>query len=181
MKQPIVRRWWQRPFTNRRGVAAMEFAVIAPMLIAVFFGGFTTLDAAMVYRKVTDTSVELANITSQYTTMSQTDVNTVLGAASTIMAPYPTAAMSIVLSEVTTDSNGNATVTWSQAFQGTALAQGSSVTMPAGFDTPNTSYILVQSAYTYTPTVGSSFIGSIPITKETVMLPRASSSIPFTG
>ncbi len=181
MKQHALARWWQRLAANRSGIAAMEFAVIAPMLIVVFLGGFQTLDAAMVYRKVTDTTVELANITSQYTTMSQTDVNTVLGAAATIMAPYPTVAMSIVLTEVTTDSNGNATVTWSQAFQGTALAQGSTVNMPAGFDTPNTSYILVQSSYQYTPTVGTSIIGPIPISKEVPMLPRASASIPFTG
>jgi Flp pilus assembly protein TadG len=172
-------RTWSR--ARRRGVAAMEFAAVAPALVVVFLGSFQLLDAATVYRKLTDTTVQLANVTSQYTTMSLTDVNTVLGATSTIMSPYATTVMSIVLSEVTTDNNGNATVTWSQAFQGTPLAKGSGVTMPTGFNSPNTSYIVVQSTYAYTPSVGASIIGSIPMSKQVVMLPRASSSIPFTG
>lgn len=164
-----------------RGVVALEFAAVAPMIVIMFLGTFQILNAVTAYRKLTDTTVELANITCQYTTMGQTDVNTVLNAAATIMAPYPTTPMSIVLSEVTTDNNGNATVTWSKAFQGTPLAKGSSITMPTGFDTPNTNYIVVQSTYTFTPTIGESIVGSIPLSREAVMLPRASASIPYTG
>lgn len=177
-----ARAWsWMRSRAARRGIAAMEFAAVAPALVIVFLGSFQVLDAATVFRKLTDTTAQLANITSQYTTMSQTDVNNVLGASTTIMAPYATSQMSIVLTEVTTDNDGNATVTWSQAWQGTPLAKGSTVSMPAGFDNPNTSYILVQSTYEYTPTVGEGIIGAIPMTKQVVMLPRASASIPFTG
>lgn len=173
------RRWWQRG--GRRGIAAMEFAAVAPLIVTVFLGSFQLLDAATVLRKLGDTTVQLANITAQYTTMSQTDVNNVLDASATIMAPYATTPMSIVLSEVTTDANGNATVTWSQAYQGTALAAGTPMTMPAGFDSPSTSYIVVQASYAFTPSVGGGIIGSIPMSKQVIMLPRASASIPFTG
>lgn len=164
-----------------RGIAALEFALVAPMIVVMFIGSFQILNAVTAYRKLTDTTVELANITCQYTTMGQTDVNTVLNAAATIMAPYSTVPMSIILSEVGTDSNGNATVTWSKAYQTTPLAQGSSVNMPAGFDSPNSHYIVVQSTYSFTPVVGQSFVGTIPLAKEVVMLPRASSSIPYTN
>ncbi len=181
MKQHAFCGWWQRLRANRRGIAALEFAVVAPTIIVALLGGYQLLDAVTVFRKLTDTTVQLANITAQYTTMSQSDVTTVLDASTTIMEPYSTAPISIVLSEITTDANGNATVTWSKALQGTALSAGSTVTMPPGFDNPSTSYILVQSNYAYTPTVGAAFIGPIPMTKQVVMLPRASASIPFTG
>lgn len=164
-----------------RAIATLEFVVFAPALIILMFGSFQFLNAIMAYRKLTDTTVELANITCQYTTMGQTDVQSVLSAAATIMAPYSTLPMSIILSEVSTDDNGNATVTWSQAYQNTPLQQGSPMTMPSGFDTPDSSYIVVQTTYQFTPTVGQSFIGSIPMSQETVMIPRASSSIPYTN
>jgi Flp pilus assembly protein TadG len=181
MTRHTVSRLWQRLRASRRGIAAMEFAAVAPMIVLLFVGGFQILDAITVLRKLTDTTVQLANVTSQYTTMSQTDVNAVLAAAATIMTPYPTTTMSIVLSEVTTDSNGNATVTWSKAFQGTPLGQGAAVTMPPGFDSPSTSYILVQSTFQYTPPIGGGILGTIPMSKQIVMLPRGSASIPFTG
>jgi Flp pilus assembly protein TadG len=181
MKNLALFRLWQRLRTNRRGIAAMEFVAVGPMIALIFVGGFQVLDAVTVLRKLTDTTVQLANITSQYTSMSQADVNTVLAAASTIMTPYTTATMSIVLSEVSTDSNGNATVTWSKAFQGTPLTQGSPVTMPPGFDSPSTSYIMVQATYQYTAPIAAGAIGTIPMSKKIVMLPRGSASIPFTG
>jgi hypothetical protein len=105
----------------------------------------------------------------------------VLGASSQIMTPYSTSNLSIVLSEVTTDNAGKGSVTWSQAYQGTALAAGAPVPMPGGFKTANTSYLLVQTTYAYQPVIGGAFIRPISMTNQMFMLPRSSSSIPYTG
>jgi hypothetical protein len=113
--------------------------------------------------------------------MSSTDVANVMGASSQIMTPYPTSNLTIVLSEVTTDNSGAGSVTWSQSYQGTALSPGAAVTMPAGFKTGNTSYILVQTTYAYQPVIGGAFIKPISMTNQIFMLPRSSSSIPYTG
>jgi Flp pilus assembly protein TadG len=140
------------------------------------------MEAATVYRKLTDTTVQIANVTAQYTTMGSPDVANVLGASSQIMTPYSASNLSIVLSEVTTDNAGKGSVTWSQAYQGgTALAAGASVTMPGGFKTANTSYILVQTTYAYQPVIGGAFVKPISMTNQMFMLPRSSSSIPYTG
>lgn len=171
----------RRLHADRRGIAAMEFAAVAPMLVIVFIGGFQALDAVTALRKLTDATVQVANVAARYATMSQSDVNVVLGAATVIMTPYATTPLSIVLSEITLDANGQATVTWSQAFQGTPLSPGAPVAMPPGFDTPNTSYIMVQTTYQYIPPLGGGLIGPVTMTRQSVMVPRASSSIPFTG
>jgi Flp pilus assembly protein TadG len=170
-----------------RGVAAIEFALVVPILILLYALGFEIAEAATVYRKLTDTTVELANVTAQYTTMAQTDVENVMNATSQIMSPYTTSSLSGTLNEVSTNSAGVATITWSTSFQngvacqGTPLAAGTVVTPPTGFDTPNSSYIMVSTTYGYTPTVGSAFMGNINMSNEIFMLPRASSSIPYTG
>lgn len=163
---------------DARGVAALEFALVVPAVIVVYLVGFEVAEAATVYRKLSDTTVQLANVSAQYTSMTTSDTSTILAASSQIMAPYPTAKLAIVLSEVTTNASGAGSVTWSQAYQGTALTAGAAVTMPSGFKTANSSYMLVQTAYTYQPTIGAAFIGNITMTDQIFMLPRASSSIP---
>jgi Flp pilus assembly protein TadG len=167
---------------DRRGVAAVEFAFTVPVLLVVYLMGFELSEAMATYRKLSDATVELANVTAQYTTMGCTDVTSVMNASSQIMAPYPTQNLTIVVSEITTDNNNIAKVTWSETENCTAgLTPGSVVTLPPGLASQSTSYILVQTTYLYNPIVGGSFIGSIPMTDQIYMLPRASPTIPYTG
>jgi Flp pilus assembly protein TadG len=163
---------------DTRGVAALEFALVVPVVIVVYLVGFEVAEAATVYRKLSDTTVQLANVSAQYTSMNTSDTSTILAASSQIMAPYPTTKLTIILSEVTTNSSGAGSVTWSQAYQGTKLTAGTAVTMPSGFQTPSTSYVLVQTTYTYQPTIGAAFVGDIAMSDKIFMLPRSSASIP---
>lgn len=167
---------------ERRGVAAVEFALVMPMLLVLYLGGYEMENCISTDRKLTLTTSELANVTSQYTTMSTADVSTVLNASAQIMTPYSTQNLSIVLSEVQTDATGKATVTWSKAFGGaTALTATKPVTIPSGLAVPNVYYVMVQTAYAYAPTVGSGFFPSVPLSSQIFILPRQSSSITYTG
>ncbi len=165
-----------------RGLAAVEFALILPIILMLFLGGMELANAAGTHRKLTDTTIELANVVSQYSTMSASDVSSVFNASAQIMAPYPTSQLTIVLSEVTTDANSSPKVTWSQAYNGaTALAVGATVTMPSGLAQPSTSYMLVQTTYQYSPTFGSRYVSAIPMTDSIYILPRQSATITYTG
>ena len=165
-----------------RGIAAVEFALIFPLLAMLYLGGFEICRATAIYRKLADTTSEMANITAQYTTMSASDVSTVMNASAQIMAPYATQSLAVVLSEITTDANSAATVTWSSSFNGaTPLTTGATFTLPTGMAAPSTSFILVQTSYTYTPSISSSFISGFPMTDEIFIIPRQSPSIPYTG
>jgi len=73
-------------------------------------------------------------------------------------------------------------VTWSQAYNGgTALAVGASYTLPSSLRTASTSYMLVQTAYSWSPLVTGGPFGAINMTDQIYGLPRQSSSIPYTG
>jgi Flp pilus assembly protein TadG len=173
-----LRRWG----ADARGVAAIEFALVVPFLLILYFGGYEATEASSAYRKMSDVTVELGEVTAQYTTMSAADVQNVFAASSQIMAPYPTAKLTIVLSEITTNASSNATVTWSQAYQGgSALAVGAPFTLPAGMAAANTSYIFVQTSYTWTPGFQDNFVSNVPMTDQYYMIPRNSASIPYTG
>lgn len=178
----MSRRWAGHLLRDARGVAAVEFALTVPVLILACLGGYEAFQAASAYRKVSATTVELANVVSQYTTMSAADVSTVMSASSQIMAPFPTANLSIVLTEITTNASSQATVTWSQAYNGgAALTPGASYTLPASLQTASTSYMLVQTSYAWRPLVTGGPFGAINLSDQLYGLPRKSASIPYTG
>ena len=183
MRWPLTPSAWRRLRRDKRGVAAVEFALVVPVVIVVYALGFEMAQASTVYRKLTDTTVQLANVTSQYTTLADADLNNIFGASSQIMSPYATAPLTIVLSEVQTDASNNATVWWSVPYPSTVtpLAKNSSVTMPAGMSSPNSYYILVQTTYAYTPTIGGAFMSGLPMANQVFMIPRASSKLPCTS
>jgi Flp pilus assembly protein TadG len=182
MTRGSLRRPWNRAIADNRGAAAVEFALIVPVLILLYAVGFEVCRAATVKRKLTDTTVQLANLTSQYTKVSKSDISTIMNASSETMTPFPNSSLSLVVSEISIDPKGNATVTWSEsylngvAFQGNPLTKAP--TAPASFSTANSSYLVVQSSYAYTPVIAGSFVSPITLTNSSFMLPRDAGSIP---
>lgn len=166
----------------RGGVAAVEFALLVPVLLGLYLGGYEITQALSTYRKLTDTTTEIASIVSQYAVMSSSDVSSVFAATSQIMLPQSASKLTIVLSEVSTDSSSNPTVTWSQSYNGAAaLTAGSKVTLPSGLAMASTSYVLVQTTYKYTPVIGAAFVRPITLHNQIYILPRRSTTIAYTG
>jgi Flp pilus assembly protein TadG len=162
-----------------RGVAAVEFALVTPMLLALYVGGFAMLNAAATSRKVTDTTAQVTNIAAQFTSMQASDAQGLMAASSQIMSPYSTSSLSEVLTLVNVDAKGNATVTWSQPYNGgVALAKTTPVTLPPNMAQPNMSVIWVQTSYTYKPTVGASYFPATHFQAQLYAIPRSSLSIP---
>jgi Flp pilus assembly protein TadG len=175
-------RLWRRAIADVGGAAAVEFALILPVLVLLYAVGFEICEAATVNRKLTDTTVQLANLTSQYTQVAKSDISTIMNASSETMTPFSNGALSVVVSEVSMDAKGNASVTWSEAyldgvaFQGTPLT--TPPTAPPSFQTPNSSYIVVQSTYAYTPVIAGTYMPPITLSSHSFMLPRDAVSIP---
>src|ERR1700733_10993816 len=144
------------------GAAAVEFAALLPFMLAVYLGGVEIGDGVAINRKVTITARDVADLASQYTVIHDTDMNTILGAASTIIAPYPSSPLTVTVSEISTDNNGKSTVTWSQSLpSGSALTPTNTFPLPGTLAVNNTSLIYGQVTYAYTPTLGYVITGTM--------------------
>jgi Flp pilus assembly protein TadG len=166
---------------DRRGAAVSEFTMILPFVLLLFTGAITYGDAIAIDRKVTLTTHTVTDLVTQYTTLSTAELQTLLNASSSIVAPYSASNISVVVSEVSTDASKNATVVWSQpAGNGVALTKGASVTLPPAIDLPNVTYIWGQVSYTYTPSIGYEVTGPIVLTDQTYMSPRLSTTVALT-
>ncbi len=159
------------------GMAAVEFAALLPFMLIVYLGGIEIGDGVAIDRKVAITTRVVADLASRYTTIKNTDMSSILGASSTIIAPYSATPISVTVSQVTCDSKGNATVTWSDSLNGTAHALGSSVTLPGTLAAANVSYIWGEVAYAYTPTLGYVMTGTLTLKNQIFMSPRQSATV----
>ncbi|GBQ92573.1 Flp pilus assembly protein TadG [Acetobacter nitrogenifigens DSM 23921 = NBRC 105050] len=165
----------------RSGVAAIEFALAAPVLILLMVGAYELEDALTVSRKVTTVAHTIANLATQYTSMSDSDADLVLQASELVLQPYSVATAQLIVSEVSVSTSGDATIVWSKGLNATPRATGSSVTLPSGTSTTTSAVILGEVTYTYTPPLANSVIPKLTMYQSLYMAPRQSSTIPLSN
>lgn len=164
---------------DTRGVALLEFAFVAPVLLILFVGGYQLMDAMSAYRKVTRTVRTLADLTTQSTSLTTAQADQILNASNQVMSPYPTSKAVLRISQIQISATGVATVNWSRAMNGTGYTVGSTITLPSGLVQPNTYLIYSEINYSYVPNIASSILGPIPLRDTILMSPRNSNSIPL--
>lgn len=170
---------FQRFRAAHSGVAAIEFGFVAPVLVAMFFGGYSVVQAVAVGRKVTIVTRALADLTTQFASMQTADMTAVLNASTQIIAPFDASVLSMRLTEVTTDVTGLLpTVTWSVARNTTAYTCGAHFTLPLSMLKPSTSYIFSEVSYNYTPIV-TAYVPAFTMHDNIYMLPRISNSVTY--
>jgi Flp pilus assembly protein TadG len=166
---------------ERRGIAAVEFALLLPVMMTLYLGSIEVTTGAAIERKVSLTARALADLASQYTSISSSDMASILSASTDIIAPYAPANLQVVVSEVYVNAEGQGSVVWSDTLNGTALTVGQSVTVPTSLAVPNTYLILGQASYSYNPTYGYVMTGTMTLSDQIFMAPRQSSSISVTS
>jgi Flp pilus assembly protein TadG len=159
------------------GVSAVEFAMLLPLMLTLYLGAVEISQAIGIDRKVTLTSRAVADLTSQVSSISSSEMSNILNASSAVISPYDATKLKVTVSEVTINGSGNATITWSCTLGGTVRVVGSPVTLPAALDVANTSLIWGEAAYTYTPAIGYVVTGTLNLADQIYMRPRISESI----
>jgi Flp pilus assembly protein TadG len=160
---------------DRDRASAIEFAIIAPLLITLYFGCVEITDGIAADRKVTLTAGALANLTSQSQTISADGMTNILNASAAIIKPYSVGNLAATISCLKIDTAGIVKVKWSRTLNGTERAIGSTVTLPdAALVVPDKETYLVwaEVSYNYAPVVGYTITGSISLTDQMFMSPR---------
>lgn len=161
-----------------RGLALVEFAMVVPVLLSLYLGGYVVLDALTCNRKVTLAARSIADLTSRYSSVSASDLTTISGSATQIMWPYgASSSISVRVSQVLVTSTTKATVVWSQGQNMTARTAGASMTIPTSLAANGSYLILGEVAYTYTPPVTFRSFGLMALNQSIYMVPRISTSV----
>ena len=161
---------------DRRGASAIEFALLAPLMIGLYIGCVEISDGVAADRKVTLTAGALANLTAQSQTLTVASMTNILNASTAIMKPY-TGPLATKVSCIMIDAGGAATVAWGVASTGvTPRAAGSAITIPSALAIPSSSLVFSEVSYTYAPVTGytgfNHITGPITLSDQMYMSPR---------
>ncbi|ABE61288.1 TadE-like protein [Nitrobacter hamburgensis X14] len=146
---------------DSRGVAAIEFAMIVPLMLVMLFGTIDVSSGVAVKRKVTLVARTLSDLTSQSKVVGDADITNFLAASYGIMWPYPSAPVQATISELYIDpATSVARVQWSQGSSPRGV--GSTVSISSdliGKDSsdktlPGQYLIYSEVSYLYQPIVG---------------------------
>src|SRR5580698_4218179 len=101
-----------------RGIAAIEFAMIVPIMLVMFFGTVEFSSGVAVDRKVTLVARTLSDLTSQSLSVATTDTANFFAASTAILTPYSATPAKAAISELYINpSTLKATVQWNQTYQ----------------------------------------------------------------
>ncbi len=143
-----------------KGLAAVEFALLAPMMIFLLFGSVDLIDALGSSRRLENAAVSLADVVSRDSEIDDDEIDGLWAALTVLMFPDPSLTMDVRITSVSIENATTARVVWSEARNGYApMSDGATVPLPQAMMTPGTSIIMSEARYRYNPPIGFLFMG----------------------
>lgn len=115
---------------DNAGVAAVEFALVAPVMILLYFGLAEYCQAMMADRKVSHVASSIGDLVAQSDQISNADMTDIFTIGKTLVAPFSGTILKLRVTSVTVDANNVPKVDWSDGSGLTALSKGATVTLP---------------------------------------------------
>ena len=100
---------------DRRAIAATEFAVIVPLMLVMFFGTVEFSSAVAVNRKVTMIARTLSDLTSQSTSVDDSDMQDTFTASISMIMPYDATLVNGTVLQIYINSSKVAKIQWSKS------------------------------------------------------------------
>lgn len=164
------------------GLAAIEFAFLAPIMILLFLGVVESSNALSVSRKVTLAVNTLTDLASQETQLMAGGAEDLFTGVEQIIAQGDIDADIRLVSLVLDPDSGEVVVHWSRDNSGAQpYAPGapfSGLTDTALLDA-NSSLIVGEIRYEYIPPITKAVIGSVEFNRMATRWPRRSSKVQF--
>lgn len=169
---------------DRRGVSAVEFAMVLPLMVTIYLGGVEITQGVSINRKVSLTARAVADLVAQKRTggvsgnvITAAEMTDIMNAAKAVLTPYPEANLKVVVSSVKVDENGVARVDWSASYNTTPRANGETIVLPPALQIPNSSVIWGEASYAYKPAIGYVVTGTLNLHDFIYMRPRVHDNI----
>ena len=160
---------------NNSGLAAIEFAMIIPIMALLFVGTNEFSAGVAVDRKVTLMARTLSDLTSQNTSVTDAQLTNFFNASKAIMTPYSSTPVQATITELYINpSTLKARVQWSKGYD--AHAAGAVIDIPDSLKIAGTYLIYSEVKYNYVPSVAwfINKVDGITLSDYTFTRPRQS-------
>jgi Flp pilus assembly protein TadG len=169
---------------DRRGVSAVEFALIAPFMIMTYFGLDELAQGMMAQRRVSHAASAVGDLVAQSETLTNTGKDDVFAAATNIVAPFSTTTLKLRVTSITGNASGNPRVDWSDGMTGlAAYAHCATVPgLPTGLvSAAGENVIMAEATYTYTSPVAKILPSGLVFNEKFFLRPRKVTKVARTG
>ncbi|MBX3481493.1 MAG: pilus assembly protein [Caulobacter sp.] len=169
---------FRRLARDKRGVSAVEFALIAPVLIAFYFGLAELTQAMMAERRASHTASSVGDLVAQSTQISDATLSDIFSIGKTIISPFPTTTLKMRVSSVVADASLSPKVAWSSGDGMTPLSKGATASVPSGLLTvAGDSVIISEASYSYDSPVDFFVPQAVTFNKVFYLRPRKSDTV----
>lgn len=165
---------------DRRGVSAVEFAMLAPVMIAMYFGLAEFCQGFMAQKRAGHTASIVADLITQRKAVTGAELDDLFNVGGQIMKPFPAGTLKIRASSVTRGTDDVNRVGWSRGKGLSARATGSTVTLPTGLVERGQTVIFTETTYDYDSPVDYLMPAITRFSHNFYMRPREVETIAYT-
>ncbi|MEQ1768437.1 MAG: TadE/TadG family type IV pilus assembly protein [Devosia sp.] len=174
-----LRRLIDRFRKDERAVAAVEFALVLPFMISLYFGSMEASALFTADRRVNTISATVGDLISQWDdddgAIPVATMNDYFAAAQSLIYPMSTTGLKQVVTFVQVNADGTTKVLWSRGYNGgVAKVVNTTYTLTAQINLVARGkwVVAAQTYYSYKPMMGVVFPTAINLYHENVFLPR---------
>lgn len=161
---------------DERGAAAVEFALIAPVMLLLLSGIIELSNYLSTERRILEAASVTADLIGQSTDLTTSDLNDIYQAAIQVMAPYSTSSLKIGVASVRyNDTTGVPYSGWTSSYNSGAVSNAT--TQATGLGAAGESIIIVTVGYTFTPILKTVFTTTKTLSETTFVRPRSISYV----
>lgn len=144
---------------DRRGVAAVEFAIVLPFLVLLLFGIVEGVRFVLVAQTLTNVGRTMADLVSQGETLSSAELNSLYAAVEHVAGSIDVNASGVVIiSSISVEDGNPPRINWQRARGDLSTVTsaigtpGSNLSLPTGFSvTPGYTLITAEVYYDFEP------------------------------
>ena len=151
--------WARRLFRDRSGVAALEFALIVPLLLCLYFVTMEVAQAIETNKKVGRIASMSGDLVAQLQEVSKSELEGIMRIGESTLQPYNRSRASIAITaiEVTDEATPQTKVVWSRKLVDGTFSVGEAkdtvVTIPPALRIKGSFLIRAESSLAYAPVI----------------------------
>jgi Flp pilus assembly protein TadG len=144
---------------DAKGVAAVEFALVFPIMIALYLGSVEISGALQANKNVSKIASTVADLVTQQENVTKSEIKAIAEIGEAIMFPYTETAPEITLVGIRVEDKPNprAIVAWSRRYMGGATSQpiapGTEIEIPARLKIQDSFLVRGTADLSYKPVV----------------------------
>ena len=168
---------------DRSGVATIEFALIVPILLVIFFGSYETANLILAYMKLEDAAETAADLVAQAKVndvLQSTDFTNFTNAAEQVLSPLPTSGSQLQIAYASvTYSTGSPVIDWHVEVNGASALTINNISTSQdlanlGSETTGStdSVVIAQLTYAYTSSFSHVLASAYTLSETAYNRPR---------